>query len=328
MKMQSPQLIDNPLVSVVIPSYNRAGTVSKTINSILNQKCDFGIEIIIGDDCSTDNAREVLLEYYERYPTNIVLLFHENNIGLAANWASCVKLCRGKYLANCDNDDYWHNLNKLQLQVDFLENHSEYGVVHSDYRILNRKTGKQKEIFASNYKYKEPLQKSIFNGEFKFCNATMMYRLQLVQTYVNLCDYIRFQFTLQDWNTWVILSNYTNFFCLPVSTATLCVETESVTRPQGYDKMKQRLLKEKELYKYICNLFPFNFPYVESEYDVYINKVLLNMAYVIRDYRSAKGFGIELKKLNFSNAKVICSQYVLFFYFFVLIKKMRSGFEL
>ncbi|MHB9141575.1 MAG: glycosyltransferase, partial [Paludibacter sp.] len=39
----------------------------------------------------------------------ITLLFQKQNIGLAANWASCVKLSHGKYLANCDNDDYWHN---------------------------------------------------------------------------------------------------------------------------------------------------------------------------------------------------------------------------
>ena len=51
------------LISVVIPSYNRADTVGQTIESILAQKVDADIEIVIGDDCSTDNARDVLLKY-------------------------------------------------------------------------------------------------------------------------------------------------------------------------------------------------------------------------------------------------------------------------
>lgn len=83
------------LISTIIPSYNRADTVGMTINSILTQQVDADIEIIIGDDCSTDNARNVLLEYKEKYPDIIHLIFHEHNIGLGANWATCVKACKG-----------------------------------------------------------------------------------------------------------------------------------------------------------------------------------------------------------------------------------------
>jgi glycosyltransferase involved in cell wall biosynthesis len=119
--IQSDLFCEQPIVSVVIPSYNRAETVGQTIDSILNQQCNFEFEIVIGDDCSTDNAREVLQGYQKQYPTKIKLLFHDTNLGLGANWATCVQHCRGKYLANCDNDDYWHNPEKLQLQVDFLD---------------------------------------------------------------------------------------------------------------------------------------------------------------------------------------------------------------
>ena len=56
------------LISTIIPSYNRADTVGQTIESILAQQVDADMEIVIGDDCSTDNAREVLLAYKEKYP--------------------------------------------------------------------------------------------------------------------------------------------------------------------------------------------------------------------------------------------------------------------
>lgn len=83
--MKNDTFVELPLVSIVTPSYNRANTVGQTIDSILAQQCDFPIEIIIGDDCSTDNAREVLLSYQQKYPDIIQLIFHEKNIGLAAN---------------------------------------------------------------------------------------------------------------------------------------------------------------------------------------------------------------------------------------------------
>ena len=59
-----------PLISVIIPSYNRANTMGETIDSILAQKVDADIEFVIGDDCSTDNAREVLEQYRQKTPDN------------------------------------------------------------------------------------------------------------------------------------------------------------------------------------------------------------------------------------------------------------------
>lgn len=73
------------LISVIIPSYNRANTVGETIESIVNQQVNADIEIVIGDDCSTDNAREVLLQYKEKYPNIIRLFFWEENLKLGAN---------------------------------------------------------------------------------------------------------------------------------------------------------------------------------------------------------------------------------------------------
>ena len=75
------------LISTIIPSYNRANTVGETIESIVAQKVDADIEIVIGDDCSTDNAREVLEQYRQKYPNIIRLFLREQNMGLGANWA-------------------------------------------------------------------------------------------------------------------------------------------------------------------------------------------------------------------------------------------------
>jgi len=314
----------NPLVSVIIPSYNRNETIGFAIDSIISQQCNFDFEIIIGEDCSTDNSREVLLAYKKTYPSIIKLLFHDKNIGLGANWATCVKKCRGKYIANCDNDDYWHHPGKLQMQVDFLESHPDYGVVHTDYRNHNRETGKITEVIVSNDCIEKPLQKSIFTGKFRFCNATMMYRKELIDRYLNLDDYIKYQFTLQDWNTWIILSKYTDFYCLPVSTSTFGIETESITRPRSYEQVEKRFQKEKECYKYVCRLFPEDLPFVESGYDTYVILILLNIAFAKMDYSKA----IECRnKLKIIGSKTSKDKYIknkFMFYIYSFLKKIKG----
>jgi hypothetical protein len=129
---------------------------------------------------------------------------------------------------------------------------------------------------------------------------------------------------LQDWNTWVILSKYTDFYCLPISTATVGIETESITRPKSYKEIETRLSKEKQLYKYLCDLFPEDFPYVEKDYDIYINKVLLNSAYLKSDFKSAKRFAIQLHALGYRNIKILCSFNPISFCLFLFLKKTKS----
>jgi len=318
--IQSSKLVIDPRVSIIIPSYNRAETVKCTIDSILSQQCSFNFEIIIGDDLSTDTTREVLEDYQKRYPQQIVLLFHDQNIGLGSNWATCIKYCRGKYIANCDNDDYWHNPEKLQLQVDFMEANIQYGAIHTDYRKHNRKTGEITNLTAKNsIKLNEPLQDSIMNGNFQCCNATVMYRKELLVRYVNLEDYVKYQFTLQDWNTWMILSNYTEFYCMPVSTATFGIDSESITRPASFENLELRFNKEKECYRYICEMFPEKFPFIDSDYETYAKNSLLSLAYKRKDFKKAKQYGIILKK---NTLKIRCSQNRLLFWLFIVLKKL------
>lgn len=291
------------LISTVIPSYNRADTVGQTIESILGQKVDADIEIVIGDDCSTDNAREVLQKYKEKYPDKIQLIFHRQNIGLGANWATCVKACKGKYICNCDNDDYWHNPDKLQLQLDYMESHADSNVLITDHRTHNRATGEIKEHKAFIDR-SIPLQEAIWgkgNG-YEFCNASIMYRADFLKTHLPLDDFISHHFALQDWNTWVILAAHTDFDILEVSTATFGIETESITRPKDYVKHRQRLEKDAECVKYLCEMFPEKFTWDEEGWHKHLNYEMMSLAYKRGDYLKAKEFarnseGHSLKEL-------------------------------
>lgn len=304
------------LISVVIPSYNRADTVGQTIESILAQKVDADIEIVIGDDCSTDNAREVLLKYKEQHPDVIKLLFHEQNMGLGANWATCVKACKGKYICNCDNDDYWHNEHKLQIQLDYMESHPECNICITNHRTHNRTTGEIKECKAELND--TDIQMQMWNGG-RFCNATIMYRADFMKAHLDLDEFIKRRLSLQDWPAWVILTAYTGIDVLPESTATFGIETVSITRPDTVQKFAQRLNHDKEVNRYLGELFPEKFPFDEKDWELFANGLLMSKAFQVRDYESAKKYGREC--VGVRKIKQICSQNKVLFNLYCLLKR-------
>lgn len=116
----------NPLLSVCIITYNHEKYIVQNVESILIQETNFEFEIVIGEDCSTDNTRDLLLDIKAKYTDKIKLLPSEKNIGAIPNFIKTLKACNSKYIAICEGDDYWTDSNKLQKQVDFLESHREY----------------------------------------------------------------------------------------------------------------------------------------------------------------------------------------------------------
>ena len=121
-----------PLISVFILTYNQEQYIGQAIESILNQKITFKVQLVIGEDCSTDATYAICEDYALTYPDKIKLLPSlGKNIGLLANYRRTLKECDGTYIAICDGDDYWTDDLKLQKQVDFLENNQDYTIVYT-----------------------------------------------------------------------------------------------------------------------------------------------------------------------------------------------------
>lgn len=119
------------MVSVICPTYNQAKYMRQGLDSILMQKVDFEIEILIGEDCSPDNTNEILAEYEDKYPELIQVFHREKNLKQSKNVYDLFMRSTGKYIIILDLDDFWTDEYKLQKQVDFLESHKEYiGVSH------------------------------------------------------------------------------------------------------------------------------------------------------------------------------------------------------
>jgi len=116
---------NSPLVSIICITYNHEPYIAEAIEGVLMQKCSFPIELVIGEDCSTDNTRKICEEYANKSEL-IKLLPTETNLGMMPNFIRTLQSCTGKYIAMCEGDDYWTDPLKLQKQVDFLEANAEY----------------------------------------------------------------------------------------------------------------------------------------------------------------------------------------------------------
>jgi len=323
MKIESLDFVSNPMVSVVLCAMNREKTIAQTIDCILAQQCNFPFELIIGEDCGSDNTRNICIEYQKKYPEKIKLILHKENCGLGKNWAILVREAKGKYVASCDDDDYWHNLSKLQIQVDYLDSHPACGVVHTEKDELDVRNN---HLTVNYYKSKHIhipqgfIMKEIFSGKALICVSTSMFRKELVDRYVPLDDYIRFRYNIQDWQTWVILAKYCEINYLPVSTTTYRVGYESISNPLQYEKIEERFTKEQLMYKYLCDRFPEDLAYSENGYTSYVKGILLSVAYKKSDFGAAKKYAQQLKVLGSNSLKIKMAQQKLTFKAFTMIK--------
>ena len=112
-------------------TYAHENYIEQAINAVLMQECDFEVELIITNDCSPDNTDGVIKKIIKNHPRSswIKYIKHDKNIGMMTNFVFTFNEARGKYIAICEGDDYWTDPNKLQKQVDFLENNSEFSLV-------------------------------------------------------------------------------------------------------------------------------------------------------------------------------------------------------
>jgi len=152
----------NPLVSVHVITYQHVDYIQECIDGILMQKVNFPIEIVIGEDESTDGTREKCIEYAKQYPDKIRLFLRDRKQTIVNdgqkiyyfNGKLTLKACRGKYIALCEGDDYWIDPYKLQKQVDFLQSNSSYSLCfHRYYRKINGHL----ELMPAHYDEKEKI---------------------------------------------------------------------------------------------------------------------------------------------------------------------------
>lgn len=113
-------------VSVLMVTYNHEAYIAQAIESVLAQEHpDFDIELVVGEDCSTDATRDVVSQFVRDYPETVTLVTGEHNVGQQRNVARAWRRCTGDYIAVLDGDDYWTSPAKLRTQVAYMEAHPD-----------------------------------------------------------------------------------------------------------------------------------------------------------------------------------------------------------
>jgi len=163
--------MSSPLVSVVLPTYNRAHLVGKAIESVLVQTMR-DLELIIVDDASTDETLTVLSEWKAQDP-RISIVRHEKNSGISKALNSGFRAAQGAYCAVIDDDDRWLVPNKLERQTDFLSRNPEYAGTGGGVVVINRNG---KELFRYlKPETDEAIKRSMFFSN-PIANATAVFR--------------------------------------------------------------------------------------------------------------------------------------------------------
>jgi len=140
----NPESTDLPVVSVVVITFNQEKYIAECLEGIFAQKGDFKIDLVIGDDCSTDKTLKIIRKYVDSLRNNRCeekILPADKNIGMTKNFQRCLAVCTGSYIAVCEGDDYWIDCNKLQKQMNFLKTHPESALCFNDCYIYYQEKG-------------------------------------------------------------------------------------------------------------------------------------------------------------------------------------------
>lgn len=128
------------MVSVYCLAYNHEKYIRKTLEGFVTQKTNFKYEVIIHDDASTDKTTDIIKEFAGNYPELIIPIYQTENqyskkVPISKTFIH--PLCRGKYIAICEGDDYWCDSTKLQMQVDYMEAHPKCSMCVHDTLLIN-----------------------------------------------------------------------------------------------------------------------------------------------------------------------------------------------
>lgn len=123
-------------VSVLMLAHNHGEFIREAIESVLTQKTDRKIELLIGEDASRDGTLAVCREFAARYPDVIRLFSHGENIGMHANFAHLWRQAQNEYIAFCEGDDFWCDDEKLSLQAAFLDKNPDCNLCGAFTRVI------------------------------------------------------------------------------------------------------------------------------------------------------------------------------------------------
>ena len=214
-----------PLVSVVIPTYNRADTIIRSIESVIKQTYK-NIEIIVVDDASKDNTETVLQKYISL--SNFKYIKLTNNVGGAEARNIGINKSNGKYIAFQDSDDEWM-LDKLEKQMLYF-NQNDVDIVFSK---IKRISSKGESIFPKSNNLKPLNMATLLQVNYIGTPSAVIKKNKLEE----VLGFDKTLPRLQDWDLFIRLSKNSTFYMIPEVLCNAYLQDNSITnKPQALVK--------------------------------------------------------------------------------------------
>lgn len=256
-----------PLVSVNVATYQHHNYIKNCLDGILMQRCDFDYEVIIGEDQSTDGTREICIEYAEKFPDKIRLFLRDRKLSQYYEEGRYVTRfngiwlrmsSRGKYIAICEGDDYWTDPYKLQMQVDFLQKNTEYGLVFTDADCLIEDTNLLIPAYDKTYGRKIPegdvFELLLYDNPYKTC--TSLFRKDLIDQ-IELAANPRFK--MGDLVMWLTIAHKSKVGYIQNSTSVYRIRNNSASHFTNLLSHKRFLKGRYRISLYFSNTYKVDF---------------------------------------------------------------------
>lgn len=239
-------------------AYNHGPHIGKAIESVLAQEGDFPVELLIGEDHSTDNTLAIAREYEQANPGKVRVITSAENVGMMANLRRLETACSAKYIAYCEADDYWHDRAKLKKQVTFLEENPDYVLCHTEYRSIYIETGK---IIPNAARQPTDLNDAdgfddILSGRRLVLTLTACIRASVLHQVLAECsECYDSKFLMADTQRWLELVRRGKVKCLHEVTATHLLLSESASQSKNPKRVLRFVLSSKFVLDYYINKY-------------------------------------------------------------------------
>ncbi len=139
-------------IDIILCCYNQEEYVGQAVGSILCQKVDAKVRVIVADDGSTDNTVKSIQDHRGASPIPFLFLDTDRNVGMSANYKRAFARCRADYVAILEGDDWWLTDSHLSQHIDFLERHRRYSMSFNQYDLYYQE---QAITRHNNWSYKD-----------------------------------------------------------------------------------------------------------------------------------------------------------------------------
>lgn len=190
------------LVSVICATYNHKDFIRQCLDGLVMQETSFEYEILVNDDASTDGTADIVREYAARYPAIVPVLQSKNQYsqGIEISLGILYPMARGKYIAECEGDDYWTDPHKLQKQVDYMEAHPECPMCYTQAKVYNQGLGNFNERHLMGGPY---LGYKALLLENPVPTMTCCFRRELLESYVADIHPLEHRWATADYPKWL-----------------------------------------------------------------------------------------------------------------------------